>query len=113
MVLLKVNYIENLGNRFFEVFANDAPIGDLKELDNRLCWSPYNMARSIRFQFRNDSTFFDVVNALYAFKNEKGYRYLVVTCNDNGFVAQLGEKLIRKAGFVNLPNEDPNLYFLE
>lgn len=103
---------ERIGGQI-RVYANRAPIGTLFPYDDWLRWDPDGKNIHVKYQFRHEETFFEVVNLLKEYKTQQGFKYLIVTSINGGYAAQLGEELIKSAGFVNLPNENPDIFFLE
>lgn len=95
------------------VFANDAQIGTLFPFNDFMSWSPNDMFRNVRFQFRKEEIFLEVVKELKRYTKEQGCKYLVVSRSNNGYVTQLGEEMVQRAGFRNLPNNNPDFFFLD
>ncbi len=101
-------------DNMFDVFANDALVGTLfSNVEGWLNWMPDVFGGNPSFQFRNDETFYSVVQALKKYKNENGYQYLVIHAYNGGFVSCLDKDLLLKAGFKNRPDCDPSSMFLE
>ena len=97
-----------------EVYANNAPIGILdSETNEQLSWSPDDRIYNVKFQFRKEETFLSVVSELKRYKDEHGYKYLTIWTHNNGYAAQIDNKLLEKAGFRYLPNENPACMFLK
>lgn len=91
-----------------EVYANNAPVGILSTIPgdpDNLNWNPDNRVRNVRFQFRNEDTFLSVVAELKRYKNEHGYKYLTIWPYNNGYVSQLDQKLLEKAGFRHFEDQ--------
>lgn len=99
-----------------EVYANDAPIGILESLtaaSEQLSWNPDDRVYNVPFQFRNEDTFLSVVSELKRFKDEQGYKYLTIWTYNNGYATQINKNLLEKAGFKNIPDQNPACMFLE
>lgn len=113
MIFLKFEKADDCIGGLIRVLANRASIGTLFPFEKWLKWEPDIRNYNVKFQFRNEDTFLEVVNQLKNYKAQQGYKYLVITSIGNGYASQLDKELIRKAGFVSLPNESPDLFFLE
>lgn len=98
------------------MYANDAPIGILESLSaasEQLSWNPDDRVYNVPFQFRNEDTFLSVVSELKRFKDEQGYKYLTIWTYNNGYATQINKNLLEKAGFKNIPDQNPACMFLE
>ena len=101
---------------YTEVYANDAPIGLLSSMaaaPDQLSWSPDDRVYNVKFQFRNEDTFFSVVKELKRYKDEHGYKYLTIWSLNNGYAEQLDKELLEKAGFRHISDMHPACMFLE
>lgn len=99
-----------------EVYANNAPVGILTTIvgdKDNLNWYPDSRVRNVRFQFRNEDTFLSVVAELKRYKNEHGYKYLTIWPYNNGYVSQLSEELLKKAGFKHFEDQPQACMSLE
>ena len=95
------------------VFANGANVGHLVPCRTWLVWFPNDEFRNIRFQFRNEQIFLDIVQGLKKYKDEKGFDYLAISRENNGYAAQISEETIFKAGFIHLPDTNPDHFCLK
>lgn len=95
------------------VYANGANVGHLIQCNKWLSWFPNTQFHSIRFQFRKEQTFLDVVRGLKNYKDQLGFEYLAISKENNGFAAQISEETIFKAGFVHLPDTNPDHFCLK
>lgn len=103
-------------NNAKDVIANDVCVGHLSSIaaaPEELRWDPYYEAENVKFQFRNESTFMEVVEAIKRYKDEQGHKYLSIWEYANGYVAQLNKELLEKAGFRHLPDKHPAAMYLE
>ena len=98
-----------------EVFANKASIGYLVSYPAEpklLNWLPCDGNYDAKFQFRKEETFMEVIGELRRYKNEKGFDYLTIWSYNDGFAAQLGKGMLNRAGFLNIPGNNPACMFL-
>ncbi len=70
-----------------ELHANGAIVGILTITSDWLIWSPDLQNCNVKFQFRKLETFVAVVKELQRYKNEHGYRYLVIWTYNNGIAS--------------------------
>ena len=111
-VTLKFTKEDRLTDNPLTVYANDACVGNVIAAMENLIWNSggnYNP----KYQFRNEDIFAAVVAELKKYKDEHGFKYLVIDNHSNGFASVLDPVMIRRAGFRQLPDNNPALYFLE
>lgn len=93
-----------------DVFVDDTCVGILQHMavaPEQLQWIPDDRVDCTQFPFDDDETFLILISDFRNYKNEHGYKYLTIWSHNNGFVAQLDEDLLLKAGFRHLPKMHP------
>lgn len=112
-VKFKVIEDERFPSDSFGVYANDACVGYITPVNNQLLWKKSFDIDNPRYQFKDEGIFASVVAELKKYKNEHGYKYLVIDCLCEGYASILDHALISRVGFKQLPDNHPSLYYLE
>ncbi|EGC03375.1 hypothetical protein [Ruminococcus albus] len=111
-VNLKVVQDDQFTNNFLSVYANDACVGNITAAFENILWNSMG-SYNPKYQFKDEDIFASVVAELKKYKNEHGYKYLVIDDLRGGFASLLDQKMISRVGFKQLPDNYPSLYYLE
>lgn len=95
------------------VYANDACVGYITPVMDQLLWKKSFDIDNPRYQFKDEDIFASVVAELKKYKNDHGYKYLVIDSLCEGYASILDHALISRVGFKQLPDNHPSLYYLE
>ncbi|MCR5020105.1 hypothetical protein [Ruminococcus sp.] len=112
-VRLKICKDKRFAEDCLAVYANDACVGYVTVANNELLWKKSFYVDNPRYQFRNEDIFASVVAELIKYKNEHGYKYLVIDSLCEGYASILDHDLISSVGFKQLPDNHPALYYLD
>ena len=100
-----------ISQKTIDVFVDDICVGILQHMavaPDQLHWIPDDRVDCTKFPFNDEEAFVSLIFTLKNYKNEHGYKYLTIWAHNNGYVAQLNEDLLSKAGFRHIPNLHPS-----
>ena len=112
-VRLKICKDKRFAEDCLSVYANDACVGYVTVVNDELLWKKSFYVDNPRYQFRNEDIFASVVAELIKYKNEHGYKYLVIDSLCEGYASILDRDMISRVGFKQLPDNHPALYYLD
>lgn len=112
-VRFKIAKDERFADDCLAVFANEACVGYVTAVSDQLLWKKDPYFENPKYQFKDEDIFASVVTELKKYKDEHGYKYLVIDSLRDGYASILDRDLISSVGFRQLPDNHPSLYYLE
>ena len=112
-VRLKICKDKRFADNCLAVFANEACVGYVTAVSDQLLWKKDPYIENPRYQFKNEDIFASVVAELKKYKDEHGYKYLVIDSRRDGYANILDRDLFSSVGFRQLPDNHPSLWYLD
>lgn len=112
-VRFKIAKDERFADDCLAVFANEACVGYVTAVSDQLLWKKNPYLENPRYQFKCEDIFASVVAELKKYKDEHGYKYLVIDSLRDGYASILDRDLFSSVGFRQLPDNHPSLWYLD